>query len=182
MTSVLFVSGSPAPTSKSARLAEHVRARLDAAGFSTAHVRVRDLPAEPLLAGDASEPAIADAVAALDKADGVVFVTPTYKASYSGLIKTFLDLLPQRALTDKAVLPLAVGGSLAHVLMLDYALRPVLHSLGVRHSVQGCFLIESALDATSEEFVVGDLQRDMLDRAIGNFTRALTDPAATQAA
>ncbi|WP_020180170.1 NADPH-dependent FMN reductase [Methylopila sp. M107] len=179
MTSVLVVSGSPAPVSKSARLADLVGEGLARDGFGVAHIRVRDLPAAPLLAGDAADPAIAAAVALLDAADGVVFVTPTYKASYSGLMKVFLDLLPQHALTGKAVLPLAVGGSLAHVLMLDYAFRPVLHSLGVRHSVQGCFLIESALDMASPEFVTGDLQRDMLARAVDNFSRALTDNAAS---
>jgi FMN reductase len=183
MTTVLVVSGSPAPISKSARLAEHVRDILHRGGARARHVRVRDLPPHSLLAGDAADPAIATVVAMLAEADGVVFVTPTYKASYSGMMKTFLDLLPQHALTGKAVLPLAVGGSLAHVLMLDYAFRPVLHSLGVRHSVQGCFLIESALDMASEAFVVGELQRDMLDRAVDNFTRALTgSPAQIQAA
>lgn len=177
MTFVLVVSGSPAPISKSARLADHTCDELGKAGIETRHVRVRDLPAHPLLAGDATDPAIAKAIALLESADGVVFVTPTYKASYSGMMKTFIDLLPQRALAGKAVLPLAVGGSLAHVLMLDYAFRPVLHSLGVRHSVQGCFLIDTALDLAAPDFVTGDLQRDMLQRAIANFERALVDPA-----
>lgn len=177
MTFVLVVSGSPAPVSKSARLADHVCAALEAEGLVTRHVRVRDLPPHALLAGDASDPAIAKAVGLLDDAEGVVFVTPTYKASYSGMMKTFLDLLPQRALAGKAVLPLAVGGSLAHVLMLDYAFRPVLHALGVRHSVQGCFLIESALDLAAPEYVTGELQRDMLDKAIAHFRRAVLDRA-----
>lgn len=177
MTFVLVVSGSPAPISKSARLADHACDQLGKAGIETRHVRVRDLPPHALLAGDATDPAIAKAVGLLEAADGVVFVTPTYKASYSGMMKTFIDLLPQRALAGKAVLPLAVGGSLAHVLMLDYAFRPVLHSLGVRHSVQGCFLIDTALDLASPDFVTGDLQREMLERAIANFERALVDPA-----
>lgn len=177
MTFVLVVSGSPAAISKSARLADHASDELAKAGIETRHIRVRDLPAHALLAGDATDPAIARALALLDAADGVVFVTPTYKASYSGMMKTFIDLLPQRALAGKAVLPLAVGGSLAHVLMLDYAFRPVLHSLGVRHSVQGCFLIDTALDLAAPDFVTGELQRDMLERAIANFESALVDPA-----
>ncbi|WP_372430482.1 NAD(P)H-dependent oxidoreductase [Janibacter melonis] len=45
------------------------------------------------------------------------------------MLKTFLDLLPQDALRGKVVLPVATGGSPAHVLSVDYALRPVLASL-----------------------------------------------------
>jgi FMN reductase len=74
-----------------------------------------------------------------------VIGTPIYKAAYSGLLKALLDLLPQFALAGKSVLPLATGGSLAHVLAIDYALRPVLTSLGARHVAQGYFVLESAI-------------------------------------
>ena len=84
-----------------------------------------------------------DAVAA---AEAIVLVTPIYKAAYSGLLKLFLDLLPQFALTDKVVLPLATAGSPAHVLALDYALRPVLSSLGVRHAEAGFVVLERQIE------------------------------------
>jgi FMN reductase len=71
--------------------------------------------------------------------------TPIYKASYSGALKAFLDLLPQFALAGKVVLPLATGGTLAHVLALDYALRPVLVSLGAQHIVNGLFILDKTL-------------------------------------
>jgi FMN reductase len=64
----------------------------------------------------------------------VVVATPVYKAAYSGLLKVFLDVLPQTALKGKLVLPLATGGSPHHMLALDYALRPVLQSLGAPHT------------------------------------------------
>jgi FMN reductase len=48
-----------------------------------------------------------------------------YKAAYSGLLKTLLDLLPQCALAGKVVLPVVTCGSPAHVLAIDYALRPL---------------------------------------------------------
>ncbi|WP_204272820.1 NAD(P)H-dependent oxidoreductase, partial [Escherichia coli] len=81
---------------------------------------------------DVREPAIAAAVLAVEQADLVVVSTPIYKAAYSGLLKVFLDLLPPDALRGKLVLPLATGGSPAHVLALDYALKPVLSALGAR--------------------------------------------------
>jgi hypothetical protein len=69
-----------------------------------------------------------------------------YKASYSGLVKVFLDLLPQAGPAGKTVLPLVTGGSLAHMLAMDYALRPVLSALGARHVVPGAFLLDSAIE------------------------------------
>jgi FMN reductase len=173
MAFVLVISGSPSENSKTARLGQYVTDRLINSGVESKHLKVRDLPAAPLLAAAASDPAIADALKLVELADGIVFVTPTYKAAYSGLLKSFIDLLPQFALTGKAILPLATGGTLAHVLMLDYALRPVLHSLGARHCVQGHFMIESALDATREDLIIDARQREMLDRAIGDFELAV---------
>ncbi len=64
----------------------------------------------------------------------MVIGTPVYKAAYSGLLKSLLDLLPQYALAGKTVLPLATGGSTAHVLAIDYALRPVLAPWALRTS------------------------------------------------
>ena len=63
-----------------------------------------------------------------------------YQAAYSGLLKVFLDLLPQFAFRGKAVLPIVTGGSPAHVLAVDYALRPVLANLGAAHVGQGWFV------------------------------------------
>ena len=76
-------------------------------------------------------------------ADAVVVTTPVYKAAYSGLLKAFLDVLPQFALRDKVVLPLATGGTPAHVLAIDYALRPVLASLAPSAITPGWFVLAS---------------------------------------
>jgi FMN reductase len=76
-------------------------------------------------------------------------------------------------LTGKAILPLATGGTLAHALMLDYALRPVLHSLGVRHCVQGHFVIESVIDFASPELITDQRQREILGQVIRQFDNAV---------
>jgi FMN reductase len=62
----------------------------------------------------------------LKGASGVIIVSPVYKAAYSGALKTLLDLLPQDILKDKPVFPLMVGGSGAHLLAIDYSLKPLL--------------------------------------------------------
>jgi len=72
--------------------------------------------------------------------------TPIYKAAYSGLLKSFLDLLPQDGLRGKTVLPLATGGSTAHLLALDYALKPVLGALGARHILDSVYATDAQFD------------------------------------
>ena len=141
---VLLLGGSPSSPSTTWRLQQLVGERLAALGHRTGALQVRELPALALLRADVKDPAIADAVARVRDADAIVIGTPVYKASFSGVLKTFLDLLPQDGLADKLVLPLATGGSQSHMLALDYALRPVLASLAPRHILPSIF-------ATSEQ-------------------------------
>jgi FMN reductase len=110
----------------------HIGEQLALQGHSYARLHVRDLPARALLLADYDDAAIARAVRAVADADAIVIATPIYKAAYTGLLKAFLDLLPQDGLAGKLVLPLATGGGHAHTLALDYALRPVLHALGAK--------------------------------------------------
>jgi FMN reductase len=111
-------------------------------GHTTSHLAVRELPASDLLAGVRDTPAVWEATDAVAHADGIVIATPVYKASYTGLLKVFLDLLPENALAGKVVLPLVTGGTIGHLLAIDYALRPVLTALGADHVVHGRFLLD----------------------------------------
>jgi FMN reductase len=67
---------------------------------------------------------------AVRAADGLIAVTPTFNASYSGLFKSFFDVLEQDSLTDLPVLVAATGGTERHSLVLDHALRPLFSHLG----------------------------------------------------
>ncbi|MCX4825387.1 NADPH-dependent FMN reductase [Streptomyces sp. NBC_01142] len=150
MTSILAVSGSPSVNSRTELLVEHAVERLSVTGFDTGHLKVRELPAAELLSGRSDSSALRAAAEQVAAADGLIVATPVYKASYTGLLKAFLDLLPQSGLAGKTVLPLATGGSLAHVLTIDYALRPVLTALGARHVVAGSFLLDSHVERLAE--------------------------------
>lgn len=150
MAYVVSISGSPSRTSRTARLLRRVGSQLDARGHTVVHLAVRDLPAAALLAGDTSDPEIAAAVELIERAEAVVIGTPVFKAAYSGLLKAFLDLLPQYGLAGKTALPLATGGSPAHVLVVDYALRPVLQSLGAAAVTQGWFVLDRTITATED--------------------------------
>ena len=184
MSKTLLIAGSPSGTSKTAKLAKLVGERLAASGIDASLLDVRTLPAEDLLLAKFDSPAIVAALAQVEAAHGIVIATPVYKAAYSGLLKTFLDVLPQFGLREKVVLPLATGGSIAHVLAIDYALRPVLSSLDPLHVVPGLFVLDkqlvvkedgsleldaelsSKLDATIKSFRVG-LHRALHEVQVG---------------
>lgn len=158
MAVIATISSSPSTTSKTDAVLTHVSHQLQRSGHVVVPVVLRHLPAAPLVRGDALDPEIAAAVAALDAADAVVVSTPVYKAAYGGLLKTFLDLLPQFALRGKVVLPIATGGTPAHVLAVDYALRPVLASLAPSSITQGWFVLaEHVSIAAGGEVVLSDL-------------------------
>ena len=145
MSSVLILSGSPSATSRTERLAGSLRARIAAHGVRADLLDLRTLPADDLMHARFDAPSIVQATAQVAAADGIVVATPIYKAAYSGLLKTFLDVLPQFGLRGKVVLPIATGGSIAHVLAIDYALRPVLSSLDPLHIVNGLFVLDKQI-------------------------------------
>ncbi|GAQ67617.1 CE1759 family FMN reductase [Streptomyces scabiei] len=68
---------------------------------------------------------LAAALDAVAGADGLVVVTPVFSASYSGLFKSFFDVLDRDALAGKPVLVAATGGSARHSLVLEHAMRPL---------------------------------------------------------
>jgi FMN reductase len=144
--SVVIITGSPVCPSRTAGLAELVERRLLRETLRVRVLHVRDLPAQALLHAEFNHPAIKDATSWVAQADGVIIATPVYKAAYSGALKTFIDLLPQFGLRDKVVLPLLVGGSLAHVLAIDYAIRPMLQSLDPRLIVSGLFVLDKTME------------------------------------
>ena len=139
---ILLLSGSPSTPSRSSRLLQLIGERLNARGQRTVSIHVRDLPAQALLHADFGDPELQAAQLLLKQADAVVIATPIYKAAYSGLLKTFLDILPQEGLAGKIVLPLAVGGGQSHMLALDYGLRPILQALGAHHVLQSIYATE----------------------------------------
>jgi FMN reductase len=151
---ILLISGSPAKPSSSNRLLQHIGERLAVLGHPYSRLHVRDLPPKALLLGQADDPAILRALDAVAAADAVVIATPIYKASFSGLLKTFLDLLPQDGLAGKVVLPLATGGSQSHLLALDYALRPVLQALEAQHVLASIFATPQQLQWSEEQGLV----------------------------
>ena len=174
--SVLAIAGSPQENSRSRRLLDFLAAELAKQGIAVEILNVRDLPAVDLLHARVDSPAITEARAQVARANGIVIATPVYKASYAGLLKAFLDLLPQDALQGKIVLPLATGGSVAHTLALDYGLRPVLAAIGSPHVLGGLYVLDSQLNGATDQAL--QLESDIevrLREGLQRFLKALDE-------
>ncbi|MBH8599983.1 NADPH-dependent FMN reductase [Thermoactinomyces sp. CICC 23799] len=143
MPDVLILSGSPSRTSRLNGILEHARPLLQERGLNVGGIHVSDLPAEALITADFEHPAIQEANRQVENADAVLIASPVYKASYTGILKTYLDLLPQKGLHGKIILLVFIGGTINHLLAIDYALKPVLSVLGARHILGGVYVIDS---------------------------------------
>lgn len=111
------------------RLAEATTSRLSEEGIAveTTTIELRDHAmaiTSNLLSGFPS-PELEEAIASLTGADGAILTTPIFTTSYSGLFKSFLDVIEPDALTDLPIITGATGGSERHSLALDYAIRPL---------------------------------------------------------
>jgi FMN reductase len=90
-------------------------------------VELRDVASDimnTMLTGFAS-PRLEKVIETVTTADAVIAVTPIFTTSYSGLFKSFIDILDPVSLTGMPVLIAATGGTERHSLALDYAMRPL---------------------------------------------------------
>ncbi|WP_022886194.1 FMN reductase [Glaciibacter superstes] len=109
-------------------------------------------------------PKLDSVIEAVTGADGLIAVTPIFTTSYSGLFKSFFDVIDNRALTEMPVVIGATAGTARHSLALDYALRPMFTYL---HAV----VVPTSVYAASEDWGSGaDTVKtlpDRIDRAAG---------------
>ncbi len=170
---VVFLGGSPSLRSRSNVLLGKARQWLQARGVEVVTYQVRDFEAEDLLFARFDSPRIQGLQAHVAAADGLVVATPVYKASFSGALKTLLDVLPERALHHKVVLPVATGGSNAHMLAVDYALKPVLSALKAQEVLHGVFADDSQITYTEDGGDLSPALEQRLDDALQQLTQAL---------
>jgi FMN reductase len=128
-TRAALVSGSPSPASKSRALLQYVRERLSTLDIESSLVDLAALPADALL-GRRPDTGLRAALEAVAGAQLVVAGSPVYRATYSGLLKVFFDLLPAESLAGKIAVSILTGGGPAHQLALEHGLRPLFASLG----------------------------------------------------
>jgi FMN reductase len=124
------VSGNPRPGSRTTAFATLLaQAVVHHLGFDDpSAVDVIDLAA--LAAGTSPDEDRANALSRVQRARLLIVASPTYKGAYTGLLKSFLDLLPPAALSGVVAVPLMTAGAPGHSLAADVHLRPVLLELG----------------------------------------------------
>ena len=135
--SVVTVVWNPKPGSRTAAAAASV-AELLASELGTPY-RIDELvdlvtfaPAifQGEAAAEADRVALDNAIDLAASASVLVLATPVYKGSYTGLLKSFLDVLPHQALAGSVVVPVTISAAPSHKLLADIHLRPVLAELG----------------------------------------------------
>lgn len=151
------------------RLGVAVRAELDRAGVDvdTEVIELRRLAraiADAMVTGYAS-PELEQAFGDVAGCDGLIAATPTFNATFSGLFKSFFDVLPEQTLNGKPVLIVATGGTERHSLVLDHALRPMFSYLHALVSPTGVYA------ATADFGAPGMSER--IAKAANDFTRLL---------
>jgi FMN reductase len=140
----VVVVGNPKPVSRTRRAAEMVATRLTDAP-PAAVVELSELGAALLGWGD---PAVDAAKRVVLDADLVVFATPTYKATYTGLLKLFLEQFAAGELHGTTAIALMLGGSPHHALAGELTLKPVLSEIGCSCPTPALFLLDSEWDAS----------------------------------
>lgn len=166
------------------RLAEATSTALEATGEHgvVSTIELRDLAhaiTDNLLLGFPS-PALRTAIDSMVNADAIVAVTPIFSSSFSGLFKSFFDILDPGVLSGKPVALGATGGSARHSLALEYAIRPLFAYFKAA-------VVPTAVFAASEDWGAADLARadelqSRINRAAAELTAMVAVAAPTAAA
>ncbi len=152
MSAFSVVVGNPKPRSKTYQAALLLAEKLGGRPPDRV-VDLIDLGAALL---EPQNPDVAETVAAIESSSLAIIASPTYKASYTGLLKLFLDRVGTGALRGVTAVPLMLGGDMRHSLAPEVFLKPVLVELGASCPAPGLFLPENefsgseALDAWVE--------------------------------
>lgn len=146
MTNAVIINGGNTRNSRLTGVQQKVEEFFQREKITFQSIYVHELPAEDLITANFKSVVIQHANQQVDEAKIIVLLTPIYKASYTGILKTYLDLLPQKALERKIIVPLAVGGSIAHLLAIEYALKPVLSVLGATEILNTVYLVDKQIE------------------------------------
>ncbi|WP_052710936.1 NAD(P)H-dependent oxidoreductase [Pseudofrankia sp. DC12] len=159
---VLSVVGNPKPQSRTRRVAEAVAERVTRGLAATGNggagngipgstaaevIEVSQLGAGLLGWGD---PAVKAATTAMAAADVLIVATPTYKATYTGLLKLLLDQIGAGELGGVPAIPVQVAAAPQHALAVEVHLRPVLVEIGASLPTTGLFVLDSTLGTLDE--------------------------------
>ena len=136
-TRVAVVVGNPRPRSRTYESAVTLADRLGGADL------VVDLADHASELFDWSSETVGDLVEQVSGSLVVIVASPTYKATYTGLLKAFLDRFPHQGLGGVTAVPLMLGASSAHSLAPEHGLRQVLVELGASVPTRGLYVLDA---------------------------------------
>lgn len=144
---VSIVVGNPKPQSRTRQVAEALSGHLFADGIEATTIDLADHTAELFAWPSEEMQGLNQAVA---DSDVVIVATPTYKASYTGLLKAFLDRYPAGGLTGVVAIPVFTGADQTHSMGPDVNLVPLLLELGAIVPGRGLYYNMSQHDRIDE--------------------------------
>jgi len=143
-----IVVGNPKPASRTRKVAETLVERLLEPGtYELTVIDLADHTAE-IFAWPSEEMAELNALVA--QSDLVVFASPTYKATYTGLLKAFLDRYPANGLAGVTAIPVHTGADFTHAMGPTFTLAPLLAELGATVPGHGFYVSLTQLDRLDE--------------------------------
>lgn len=140
--SIAVVTGNPKPASRTLAAATLVAERL---GGGPPEVVIDIVELGPGLLGW-GDPGVTAAIESVQKSDAVVVASPTFKATYTGLLKLFLDQIPADGLAGVVAVPMMLGAGPGHALAPELLLKPVLVEAGATCPTKGLYVLDTAYD------------------------------------
>ena len=162
MAKTVIINGANARTSRVSGVQYYIQENLE----DVSTIEVFALPTDDLITANFASEAIKAANAAVERADVIIVLTPIYKAAYSGILKSYLDLIPQKGFENKHIIPIAVGGTPHHLLVIDYALKPVFSALGATSISQGVFIVDKQIERTAQGFAIEEEIKIRIDQQL----------------
>lgn len=162
MAEIVIINGANARTSRVTAVQEYIKENFK----NASSIDVFALPAHDLITANFNSEEIKQANHLVEQADVVIVLTPIYKAAYSGILKTYLDLIPQKGFENKYIVPIAVGGTPQHLLAIDFALKPVFAALGATSISQGVFILDKQIVRTEHGVVIEEEIKDRINQQL----------------
>ena len=163
---VVSVLGSPFPKSSSERIANIITRSLSTENWETYVVDLSSMPSDALLMRSQSS-SLTEAIEKVISSDLVIVASPTYRATYTGLLKVFFDQFPAESLANNFALPIQTGGSPEHSLSTEYGLAPMLRSLGA-------LILPNSIYSWGDHWVDETSPSDDLKKIISRSLREIT--------
>lgn len=175
MSKLTIISGSPSEQSRLNGVLAEIVKLAEEENLNPETIHIRELPSQDLIHAKFDSEEIIKANKKVEDSAVIVILTPVYKASFTGVLKTYLDLLPQNGLEGKTVLPIAIGGTYGHLLMIDYSLKPVLSALGATNILKGVFIIDSQVKKLgNNHYEIDEEAKNRLDASFNHLKKSLT--------